>query len=743
MEFEIYNYMFNYLKNHEWDNFISKLETFDSDFDVNTRDNDNNYFITYAIIFNQPKIVKLLLDREAKMDMIDQEGFSILYIPIKFKYNKILDVLLEADKKNIGISIVDIKDKTDKIALHYAIIMKNIYAVDTLLTYNSNPNIKEIAFGYNALHLAIRSRSFEICELVVKYIDDINSKCNTGETALHIACNFKLTEIVKLLIKYKINVNIQDYNNEITALHYCVHLNDKALIDILLKNNADTNLQDAFGNTPIHYAISENNFEIFIELYNSSNSVNLNLWNLEGEIPLHIILKSEINNMSDYLDIMIDKSNLSLQDISGNTCLHYLIMLNLWKEYSTYLVKKRLDIITKNKEGRSVMDLLDKKEYDIFLDIVEESYYHRLYKSGIEWQNEWENICSAEFEEIDKKALSKLGKDITEKNIKSKCKNIIRDKLIKLINDNKNNKTLDCSDKSFPMKKIKQCINVNEGTNLDLCSFTGNTLDVLIGLIYLLEKHKNSSSTLSSNFTDNKELCKFYRNLGIIMNNKCEFLNFEIIWIMQKLYLSEDFYDNFKNCLKKNIRFIIIPLGISNRDSAHANYLIYDHQNKEVERFEPHGSSAPRGMNYNPSLLDEILKNKFKTIDQNIKYIRPIDYLPKIGFQSLDVYETGNKKIGDPLGFCALWCIWYADMRLTYSDFTRNNLVKILIDNLRKSNISFRNMIRNYAQNIIKLRDALLNKSDMDINDWQNDQYTDVQINSIMSELVNKIKKIS
>jgi hypothetical protein len=82
-------------------------------------------------------------------------------------------------------------------------------------------------------------------------------------------------------------------------------------------------------------------------------------------------------------------------------------------------------------------------------------------------------------------------------------------------------------------------------------------------------------------------------------------------------------------------------------------------------------------------------------------------------------------------------------MRLTYSDFTRNNLVKILIDNLRKSNISFRNMIRNYAQNIIKLRDALLNKSDMDINDWQNDQYTDVQINSIMSELVNKIKKIS
>ena len=246
-------------------------------------------------------------------------------------------------------------------------------------------------------------------------------------------------------------------------------------------------------------------------LYNSSNATNLNLWNFEGEIPLHIILKLNLDNITDYLDIMIEKSNLSIQDINGDTCLHYLVKYKLWKNYSSYLSKKRLDILIKNKDNKTVIDLLDKKDYDLFIDIVEESYYNRLRKSGIEWQTEWENICSRQFEDIDTKELVKVGKDINEKNIKSKCKNIIRDKIIKLINDNKNNKLMDCSEKSFPMKKIKQCINVNEGTTLDLCSFTGNTLDVLIGLIYLLEKHKNSSSTISNSHTDNKELCKFYR----------------------------------------------------------------------------------------------------------------------------------------------------------------------------------------------------------------------------------------
>jgi hypothetical protein len=81
-------------------------------------------------------------------------------------------------------------------------------------------------------------------------------------------------------------------------------------------------------------------------------------------------------------------------------------------------------------------------------------------------------------------------------------------------------------------------------------------------------------------------------------------------------------------------------------------------------------------------------------------------------------------------------------MRLTYRDTDRNKLVKSLIKNIRAQNISFKNLIRNYGKNVADLRDTFLHKSEMDINDWLNDQYTDVQINSVMSQLVNEIENI-
>jgi hypothetical protein len=262
-------------------------------------------------------------------------------------------------------------------------------------------------------------------------------------------------------------------------------------------------------------------------------------------------------------------------------------------------------------------------------------------------------------------------------------------------------------------------------------------------LIYLLRKYPDTCSTFNKNFSENKELCKFYKSIGIIMNTRCEFLNFEIVWVHHKLYLSDEFYENFRRCLlKKDKRFIIIPLGIEMREGSHANYILYDKQTREIERFEPHGSTTPAGLNYNPTLLDDILETRFKEIDPEIVYVRPKDYLPKIGFQLLDVYDRKKKKIGDPGGFCALWAIWYIDMRLQYRNLKREKLVKKMIETIKSQNISFKNLIRNYAYNIINIRDRILNKAGLDINDWLNDQYTDYQIDIVLKEVTREVSQL-
>jgi hypothetical protein len=80
-------------------------------------------------------------------------------------------------------------------------------------------------------------------------------------------------------------------------------------------------------------------------------------------------------------------------------------------------------------------------------------------------------------------------------------------------------------------------------------------------------------------------------------------------------------------------------------------------------------------------------------------------------------------------------------MRLLYKNFDRKKLVSVLIKNIKSQNISFKNMIRNYSNDIVTIRDNILNKSKMDINDWINDQYTNEQINSVLkcftSEIIN------
>ena len=740
--------LFKMLKTHKYDEFIKSLNEIDEMdiiFDINVRDEQQNYFLTYAVTLNEPRLVESIIKKGARIDITNKNDESILISTIGYSYFEVLEILLKANKETIGISVIDMKDRNMKIPLHYAIEIQNMKAIGLLLEYGSNVNTVDKS-GYNSLHMAIKSRSsekshaLEICELIIPRIADVNARYNTGESALHMACNLQLVDIVRLLIKYGANVNVQDHSHEITPLHYSIFLNNKELIALLLKNNAEPNAQDIYGNTPLHYCIIENNFEVFMMLTQSAatkNIINLNVWNIDGETPLHLILKSDTENMNDYLEIMLDKSNLSIQDNDGNTCLYYLIKLDLWKKYKKYLIKKRLDIFTLNSKKEYPLDIVKKEEYNEFIDLVTDSYVSRLKSAGELWYDEWENICSKSFDDVTPDEVTILDKHVNAENFDVVCKSSAKKKIIDLIKKVRSGSVVQCYEKSFPAKRAFVCVNVTEGSKVNYCTFTGSTLDILVGLIFLLKKHKDTCATLTKNYSNNKDLCGFYKSIGIIMNSKCEFLNFEIVWVHQRLYLMDGFYDQFRKCLNSNVKFVIIPLGIEMREGSHAGYLIYDTKLKEVERFEPHGATTPPGLYYNPNLLDEILEARFKTLDENIKYIRPGEYIPKVGFQLFDINETKKRKIGDPMGFCALWCVWYVDMRLTYREFDRKKLVNLLIKTIKAQNISFRNMIRNYGHHIIEIRDKILQHSKMDINDWLNDQYTDVQINSVL-EQVNK-----
>lgn len=724
---DIIEKLFKLIKNHKYDEF-KKLLNDNRDMDFNIQDTNGNYLITYAVRFNKIDLVKLLLNYDVYYDVVDKNDNYIVNDAIENGFDDIVKYLVIHSETNIGETLVDTRDNKNNIPLFYAIKSKN-YDLTKFLLSRSNPNLQNNN-GNNALHEAVISGNIKIVELIINQISNINLQNKVGDTPLHLSINYKYNDISIFLIGYGCDVNTKVKEYDLTPLHYAILYNEKEIMKVLIKNNADPNMQDYRGNTCFMYALKEN-FG-FLLLYENCK-IDYDLWNDGGKTLLHLFLEKD----KDFdLTKIIGGTNLNLQDEEGNTSLLLLFKTGKYKQYIKLLEKKKMNIFIRNSNNETILDFV--KDRKFLIDLLSKSYLHVLRNEKHSWIETFEKICSKNLTLLDNndKKFLELNMKSSYDEVSNKCKNIITEKITKQINKFQKKK-LEDFEKSHPKKYTNNnVVEIAETIKLDVCTFTGSVVDIIFGLIFLLKKHKNVSSPISKNQKQNISLCEYYSNSSFV-NSKCGFLSFEIVWKDYQLFMIENFDNNFMN---SKTRFIIIPLGIEIKENGHANYLIYDKEINEIERFEPHGGRAPFRFDYKPKLLDDKLEEYFKMLN-NITYIRPEKYIPKIGFQIMDTNEFNKDKIGDPLGFCALWSIWFVDYRLSYPSISRKKLVKILFSNIKIKLLSYKNMIRNYSRNIIKLRDDILKKVNMDINDWMNDNYTNNQLDSLMMLMIKEINK--
>jgi len=383
-----------------------------------------------------------------------------------------------------------------------------------------------------------------------------------------------------------------------------------------------------------------------------------------------------------------------------------------------------------------MFDYISSNDKELFLDMITESYLYELKIKGdtIKWIDYWDNRCKNnnisynELNDTEKELLVNLKINKKDKL----CYEIIRKKLIDFIEVFKKYKKVK-NEYSYPITTIYPKL-IKDYKNTNLTTFKGSTLDILCGLLYLNKKYSTLAFSSLKLINDNIIDCK---------NNFCEVVGIEIIWINNNLKFPNSKLNDLRSLLtinkqQKNYRFFIIPLGIEigidNNLFGHANYIIIDFELLIIERFEPHGSESPYGLNYNSTLLDNILETKFNSFNLDLKYYPPYTYLPKIGFQMMEIKEKKNDYIGDPNGFCALWCIWWIDIKLGNPNINSKILQELLFKEIINNYMSFKKIIRDYSIYIIEIRDKLLSKIDSNINFWINDKLTSEQI-----LLLNKI----
>ncbi|HML19622.1 MAG TPA: ankyrin repeat domain-containing protein [Candidatus Dependentiae bacterium] len=198
------------------------------------------------------RIVQILLENGAKIDLMDQLGYTPLHIAAKHGYEDIASKILE-----INPHVVDIQNKQGVTALHNASLGCHENIIRLLINHGANKDIRDRS-GATPLHVAARYGKIASVNILIE-AGALITRDVYGCTPLHYAAQNGRKVIVRILAShYPDSVNIPD-NTGATPLHFAVKMTRYPDVKILLNAGADVLARDHEGRTPFHYVLKSRN----------------------------------------------------------------------------------------------------------------------------------------------------------------------------------------------------------------------------------------------------------------------------------------------------------------------------------------------------------------------------------------------------------------------------------------------------------------------------------------------------
>ncbi len=181
---------------------------------INLRQTDGATALFVAVERNWPKVVKLLINKGADVNLPLREGTTPLCFAAHDGYRKMTELLLQAP----GIQV-------------------------------NKPGKDNIT----PLFMACYQEHKEIVRLLLKHGANPDTADNYDQFALHFACSTGNTKIVELLLDNKADPNIVDVEGQAAIHHVCVAGHTK-ILKMLLDAGADMDLETHDGYTPYRMA---------------------------------------------------------------------------------------------------------------------------------------------------------------------------------------------------------------------------------------------------------------------------------------------------------------------------------------------------------------------------------------------------------------------------------------------------------------------------------------------------------
>lgn len=193
-------------------------------------------------------IIKMMLEHVGKnfdIDSVDGSGETILHVAARHGKERIVGLLLDRGAR------MDVRDTTRYTPLVRAVMRRRFGAMMVFLHSGADLTIRYGTYNTSVIHLAAQSSSEDtrILRKLLEHGVDVNALDNKKQTALHFATGITFSaETTLVLIRAGGDVNAQKANGS-TPLHSAARRLKPVAVDILLRHGALEDLIDKNGKT--------------------------------------------------------------------------------------------------------------------------------------------------------------------------------------------------------------------------------------------------------------------------------------------------------------------------------------------------------------------------------------------------------------------------------------------------------------------------------------------------------------